>query len=205
MTKALADSIFQKAKFSCLVTRLEDLPSDGLPQVLLAGKSNVGKSSLINRLCRQKRLAKTAQTAGKTRHLIFFDLASQFYLVDLPGYGFSKSSKAEQEHFSQLTDQYLHSASPIHLILHVLDARHLPTKQDIAMIHWLEGVQAPYAILLNKSDKLSKPQQGVMRQKIHRLLLAETGIDFSLVSVSAETGLGIPELESLILDTLALS
>ena len=205
MSRAQADSIFQKAKFSRLVTRLEDLPSDGLPQVLLAGKSNVGKSSLLNQLCRQKRLARTAQEAGKTRHLLFFDLAGKFYLVDLPGYGFSRSSKAEQVRFSKLTDDYLHSGSPIQLILHILDARHLPTKQDLEMIHWLEGVQAPYAILLNKSDKLSRPQQGVMRQKIHQFLLQETGIDFFLLSVSAETGQGIAEVEELILDSLKLS
>ncbi|MDO5033343.1 MAG: ribosome biogenesis GTP-binding protein YihA/YsxC [Eubacteriales bacterium] len=205
MSKAQADSIFQKAKFSRLVARLEDLPSDGLPQVLAAGKSNVGKSSLINRLCRQKRLARTAQQAGKTKNLVFFDLAGEFYLVDLPGYGFSKSSKAEQQRFSRLTDAYLHSASPIHLILHILDARHLPTQQDLAMLSWLEGLEAPYVILLNKSDKLSRNQQVTMRQKIHQYLQEKTGIDFYLLSVSAETGQGIGDLEELILQSVGLT
>lgn len=204
MAKGTIHPLFQQMKFYRLISSLADLPQDGKPQVLLAGKSNVGKSSLLNGLGRNKQLARTSQVAGKTRHLVFFDVAGLFYLVDMPGYGFSKSSKAEQERFSRLTDDYLHARQPISLILHIMDARHRPSRLDLTMIRWLEAVQAPYTILLNKADKLSRPQQGVRRQTIAQYLKKETGLSFTLQLVSAVSGLGLPELAELILDVLGL-
>lgn len=199
---AKVDPILNRTKFYKLIHKIEDLPKDNKPQIVLAGKSNVGKSSLVNRLCGQRRLARTAQEPGKTRNLIFFDVDDKFYLVDLPGYGFSKSSKAEQARFSKLTDDYLHSGSPIALILHLLDARHDPTKQDIQMLHWLEEVGAPYTILLNKMDKLSRPQQGVQSQKIKQKIKKETGHALPVLSISSETGQGIEDLSRIILETV---
>lgn len=194
---------FSKAVFSRLVTKITDLPKDSKPQVVFAGKSNVGKSSVLNKLCRQNKLARTSQAAGKTRNLVFFDVSEEFYLVDLPGYGFSKSSKAEQARFSKLTDDYLHSESPIALILHLLDIRHMPTRQDLEMVYWLEAAKAPYTILLNKADKLSRPKQEQMQSKIKKFLQSETGIVFPMQKISAETGLGIASLADLIRETIA--
>lgn len=196
-------ALLQKTRFAKAVSNLKDLPQDQRPQIVFAGKSNVGKSSLINRLCQQNKLARTAQKAGKTRQLIFFDVAGKFYLVDLPGYGFSASSKKEQAEFSRLTDQYLHSDAPISLILHILDARHLPTRQDLQMIEWLEAAGAPYTMLLNKSDKLSKTQQEDMQKQIHQFLLEESGIDFYLLPVSAVKSEGMDDLVKIMGEALA--
>lgn len=196
------DPIFSKTVFSKLAATPKQLPQDGRPQILMAGKSNAGKSSLINKLCRQKKLARTSSSAGKTRALIFFDVQEQFYLVDLPGYGFSKSSKQEQEAFSKLTDTYLRSNSPIALIIHILDARHLPGTLDLEMIHWLEQRGVPYLILLNKSDKLSRNQQAQMRRKIKQYIEEELGFEPQLLSVSAETGQGLLGLSEIILETV---
>lgn len=196
-------ALLQKTRFTKAVSTLDDLPQDRRSQIVFAGKSNVGKSSLINKLCQQNKLAKTAQKAGKTRQVVFFDVAGKFYLVDLPGYGFSAGSKKEQAEFSRLTDQYLHSGAPIKLILHILDARHLPTKQDLQMINWLESTGAPYAILLNKSDKLSKTQKEEMKKDIHEFLLKESGIDFYLLPVSAVNAEGMDEILKLIEEALA--
>ena len=204
MPEVKSDPIFQRAKFSAFVGDIKNLPKDGLPQIVLAGKSNAGKSSLINKLCRQSKLARTSREAGKTRGLIFFDVAGCFYLVDLPGYGFSRSSKEEQKAFSRLTDVYLRSGQPIALILHLLDARHLPSQLDLEMIRWMEVTQAPYLLLLNKSDKLSRAQQAKSRQEIGRAVKEAVGKELPLLSVSALTGQGLDDLSRQILERLKL-
>ncbi len=204
MPEVKSDPIFQRAKFSAFVGDIKNLPKDGLPQIVLAGKSNAGKSSLINKLCRQSKLARTSREAGKTRGLIFFDVAGCFYLVDLPGYGFSKSSKEEQKAFSRLTDVYLRSGQPIALILHLLDARHLPSQLDLEMIRWMEVTQAPYLLLLNKSDKLSRAQQAKSRQEIGRAVKEAVAKELPLLSVSALTGQGLDDLSRQILERLKL-
>lgn len=201
-------SLFHKTKFFRSVGNIKDLPKDLKAQVLLAGKSNAGKSSLINKLCQQKNLAKTSSSAGKTRLLNFFSVADQFYLVDLPGYGFSKGSYAQQLEFASLTDDYLHTDSPIRLILHVMDARHLPTKDDLQMMAWLEAKDCPYIILLNKSDKLSRAQRDKQKKEIreqiknYREEMGLSGELPDLLSVSAMDGSGLPEMASLILTKL---
>ena len=203
-----AFSLFHKTKFYRSVADIKDLPKDLKSQVLLAGKSNVGKSSLINRLCQQKNLAKTSSSAGKTRLLNFFSVADKFYLVDLPGYGFSKGSYAQQLDFASLTDDYLHTESPIHLILHVMDARHLPSKDDIQMMAWLEARDCPYIILLNKSDKLSRAQRDKQKRVIREHIKtkrSEMGLQEELpeiLSVSAMDGSGLNDLANLILAKL---
>lgn len=204
MPEVKSDPIFQRAKFSAFIGDIKNLPKDGLPQIVLAGKSNAGKSSLINKLCRQSKLARTSREAGKTRGLIFFDVAGCFYLVDLPGYGFSRSSKEEQKTFSRLTDVYLRSGQPIALILHLLDARHLPSQLDLEMIRWMEVTQAPYLLLLNKSDKLSRAQQAKSRQEIGRAVKEAVGKELPLLSVSALTGQGLDDLSRQILERLKL-
>ncbi|MDO5015881.1 MAG: ribosome biogenesis GTP-binding protein YihA/YsxC [Eubacteriales bacterium] len=197
----MVDPILQSTKFYRLIHRLEDLPHDGKPQIVLAGKSNVGKSSVINRLCGQKKLAKTSQAPGKTRNLIFFDVADKFYLVDLPGYGFSKSSQAEQERFSRLVDGYLHTDSPILLVLQLLDIRHDPTALDRQMLAWYQAYDLPYQIVLNKADKLSRPKQGQQVQRLRKKVKEETGQTPEILMVSAESGQGMIELSKLILLT----
>ena len=204
MPEPKINPLLHQAKFSAFVADLKGLPNDALPQVALAGKSNAGKSSLINKLCGQTKLARTSREAGKTRGLIFFDVSGRFYLVDLPGYGFSKSSKEEQKAFSRLTDTYLRSGQPIALILHLLDARHLPSQLDLEMIRWMEVTQAPYLLLLNKSDKLSRAQQARSRQEIGRAVKDAIGEELPLLSISALTGQGLDDLSRQILERLKL-
>lgn len=200
----MVDPILQSCKFHRLIHCLEDLPRDGKPQIVLAGKSNVGKSSVINRLCGQKKLAKTSQSPGKTRNLIFFDVADKFYLVDLPGYGFSKSSQAEQERFSRLVDGYLHTDSPIPLVLQLLDIRHDPTALDQQMLEWYRAYNLPYQIVLNKADKLSRAKQGQQLQRLSKTIQEVTGRRPEILTVSAESGQGMQELSKMILSAAGL-
>lgn len=202
MSAEKIDPIFAKTVFKTSVASIDQLPKDGLPQVLMAGKSNAGKSSLINKLCRQNRLARTSGEAGKTRLLNFYSVDGRFYLVDLPGYGFSKSSRQEQERFSRLTDEYIHSDSPICLILHLIDARHEPSRDDLAMMNWLEHMGFPYHILLNKSDKLSAAQRARARKEIEKSIREALGELPPVMAVSALNGLGLAELGKVILTAI---
>lgn len=204
MSAERIDPIFGKTVFKTSVAREDQLPRDGLPQVLMAGKSNAGKSSLINKLCRQNRLARISSEAGKTRLLNFYSVADRFYLVDLPGYGFSKSSQKEREAFSRLTDRYIHSDSPIRLILHLIDARHDPSRDDLNMMTWLEHMRLPYIVLLNKSDKLSAAQRNRARQGIEKSIRAELGELPQILPISAVNGMGFEELARTILTVIGI-
>lgn len=199
MAEVINDPIFAKAALSRVVGRMDQLPQDKKWQVLFAGKSNAGKSSLINKLCRQKRLARTSASAGKTRQLIFFDLADAFYLVDLPGYGFAQASQAQKEAFNALTEAYLQSKPPIALICHIMDIRHLPGKKDMAMIAWLEATGYPYLLLLNKADKLGRSRRQQEAAKIGRHIQAALGHRVESLTISATEGLGLAILSEKIL------
>lgn len=194
--------LFRKAVFWREVASVADLPQDGVPQIVLAGKSNVGKSSLLNRLCDQKNLARTGKKQGKTRNLIFFQVAGRLYFVDVPGYGFAASSQQEKERFNALTDDYLHSGSPLALILHLVDARHPLSEGDLLMLAWLAAADVPYCLVLNKCDKLSASQLAQNQQAIMRQIRADRGMSYPILAVSAQSGMGLPELRSLIAETL---
>ena len=147
---------FRMTKHSRTVARIADLPSDGLPEIVFAGRSNVGKSSLINLLCGQKNLARVSQVPGKTRQLIYFNVNDELYFVDLPGYGFARSPAQQTQDFSKLTDSYLTSDRPIKLVLHLLDVRHEPSELDVQMINWLASREQPFHIILTKADQVKR-------------------------------------------------
>ncbi len=134
---------------------LKDLKGKPLPEIAFAGKSNVGKSSLLNHLLRTKKLAKTSATPGKTATINFFLVDDSLLLVDLPGYGFAKKSKEEQKQWSLAIDSYLTTRAPLKLILLLIDSRHLPSKEDLLFLHWLEQMQKPFLLIFTKTDKLS--------------------------------------------------
>lgn len=203
MPVPLSEKDFRKLRLARLVASPDALPRDGRPQILLAGKSNAGKSSLLNALAGQRQLARTSSTAGKTRQLLFFALGSAAYLVDLPGYGFTQSSKAGRESLRALTDAYLRSAPPLVLVLQILDIRHLPGEADLAMLEWLEAVKAPYMLLLNKADKLSRAAQERSIREIDKAIQGEMGFSLPPLAVSAVSGQGISELRREILRVLA--
>ena len=165
-------------------------PDPALPQIAVAGKSNVGKSSLINSLCRRKALAKTSATPGKTRLINFFELTSSgadvFSLVDLPGYGYAKASREEQKSWGSLIEAYLASGRVTHLFL-LLDIRHPPTVLDRQMYSYILYYGLPFTLIATKSDKLSRSG----RAKAAAACAKELGAPGALIlPFSAETGEG---------------
>lgn len=130
-------------------------PDDGLPQVVLVGKSNVGKSSFINTLVNRKKLARTSSEPGKTRQINFYNMDEKFYLVDLPGYGFSKMSKQEQAKVGTFIEEYLQKSKNIALIVFLIDIRHDPTTNDKLMYDYIFKTNLPCIVIANKADKLA--------------------------------------------------
>ncbi|MCH8027232.1 MAG: YihA family ribosome biogenesis GTP-binding protein [candidate division Zixibacteria bacterium] len=167
---------------------LKALPKDRLPHIAIAGRSNVGKSSLLNKLVGSKKMAKVSSTPGKTRSLNFFKMNQKFYIVDLPGYGYAKVSKKIQKDWGKLLENYLtDSAMLIGLVL-LLDCRRDPTEQDRQLTGWLAARGLPVLIVMTKTDKLNKDKIN----KKSRQLQAEFGLEvmpFSIVS-----GIGKKEL-----------
>ena len=130
-------------------------PKDNLPEIVLVGKSNVGKSSFINTLVNRKKLARTSSEPGKTRQINFYNLDNKFYLVDLPGYGYSKMSKQEQEKVGNFIEEYLQKSKNIALIVFLLDIRHEPTANDKLMYDYIFKTNLPCLIIANKADKIA--------------------------------------------------
>ena len=131
-------------------------PQDDLPEIVLVGKSNVGKSSFINTLVNRKKLARTSSEPGKTRQINFYNMDSQFYLVDLPGYGYSKMSKQEQAIVGNFIEEYLQKSKKIALIVFVIDIRHEPTANDKLMYDYIFKTNLPCLVITNKADKIAK-------------------------------------------------
>lgn len=158
-----------------------------LPEIAVAGRSNVGKSSLINMLTRNSRLAKIGKTPGKTRIINAFIINQSFCLMDLPGYGFAKIEEKEKQRFSELIEYYLNSSAQLKHVFLLLDIRHHPTSDDKMMLDWLYYYQKPFSIIATKADKLSRAQQAKRLNELSR----ETGIITSgIYSISSVNGSG---------------
>lgn len=142
-------------KFIKSASKPSEFIFDDLPQIAIVGRSNVGKSSLINMLANNKSMAKTSSTPGRTRLVNYFNVNNEFYLVDLPGYGFAKASKAEKESWDAVLDNYFNNTNNLKLVLVLLDSRHIPTPLDVMMINYLVEKNLQYKIVLTKTDKLS--------------------------------------------------
>ena len=177
----------QSADFVVGAVHRGDLPQDGLPEVAFSGRSNVGKSSLINRLARRKKLARTSSTPGKTQELNFYRIDHKLYLVDLPGYGYVKGGVELRKRLGRLTEKYLRERAQLRAVVQLVDARHGPTPLDMTMIEWLHERRLPFLLIFTKADKLSRSQ---ITRQLHQL---ETkghlaGIDFSPFSAVDGTG-----------------
>ena len=171
-----------------------DLIRDDLPIIAMVGKSNVGKSSFINTLTNNKNTAKVGQTPGKTKCLNFFLVDKKFYLVDLPGYGYSTMSEKEKENINKLTNYFLENNRNIRHIFSLIDIRHLPSKDDRAMYDWLVALEKDFTIILNKADKLSNAKiEASMKDMTKALFAKETMIPFS-----AETKLNLDKVLDII-------
>lgn len=148
--------IAKNPRFEISAVKENQYPKNGLPEVVLVGKSNVGKSSFINTMINRKKLARTSSEPGKTRQLNFYNIDDAFYFVDLPGYGYSKMSKHEQVKVGEFIEHYLSSRKEIALIIFLVDIRHDPTSNDFLMYDYVIRSGLPCMILANKADKIAK-------------------------------------------------
>ena len=190
---------FQKVEFLISAASPKDFPKNRLPEIAFAGKSNVGKSSVINRLLQRKNFARVGEKPGKTIHVNYFTLDGKCYLVDLPGYGFAKVAQAEKERWGRLMEDYF-AADRIDLGVMIVDARHAPTNNDITMARWFIDSGCPFGVVANKLDKLKKSQiEGNMQVIREDLELPE---DCVVLPFSAEKGTGKDELVRMILSAV---
>lgn len=147
--------IIKNAQFKISAVSPKQYPDDNLPEIVLVGKSNVGKSSFINTMINRKKLARTSSEPGKTRQINFYDINQSFYFVDLPGYGYSKMSKVEQARVGNFIEEYLSTSKNIALIIFLIDIRHLPSENDRLMYDYVVRSGRPFIILANKADKIA--------------------------------------------------
>lgn len=150
--------MFEKQQFIKSAFILSEIPKQRLPEVILCGRSNVGKSSFINSFFNRKDLAKVSSTPGKTRSINFYEIDNKFYIVDLPGYGYAKTSKTERAKWYKLIGEFITKSSHIQLAIHFIDSRHKPTELDYQLNKLLHELNIPYIILLSKVDKLKQSE-----------------------------------------------
>jgi GTP-binding protein len=150
--------MFEKQEFIKSVYNVREVPKFRLPEVILCGRSNVGKSSFINSLFNRKNLAKISSTPGKTRSINYYLIDEKLYFVDLPGYGYAKTSLKEREYWGKIISEYISVSGHISLAIHLIDSRHKPTELDVLLNSLLKQSKIPYLILLNKVDKLSQSE-----------------------------------------------
>ena len=190
---------FQKVEFLISAAATKDFPKTRLPEIAFAGKSNVGKSSVINRLLQRKNFARVGDKPGKTIHVNYFTIDSCCYLVDLPGYGYAQVSQKEKERWGKLMEDYF-AAGRIDLGVLIVDYRHPPTKNDITMARWFLDSGCPFVVVANKMDKLKKSELEPNLKTIREDL--ELPDNCPIIPFSAEKGNGRDELVRLILNTV---
>ena len=185
---------FNKAEFVLSAVRAETFIRDGKPQVTFAGRSNVGKSSVINRLLGRKNFARVGATPGKTSQINYFDIDGRLYFTDLPGYG--KVSQEERDRWGRLMERYFAEEGLITLGVLIVDARHKPTADDVTMCDWFKGTGCPVIVVANKLDKLKKSEMAARKEEFEKIC-APYGCQ-GVVLTSAENGLGMDELRTLL-------
>lgn len=190
---------FEQAEFVTGAPSLDDCPPPTIPEFCFAGRSNVGKSSLINKVTKKRKLARTSNTPGKTQQMNYYKINNMFYLVDLPGFGFAKVPKKERERWGRDIQNYLKNRESLQLIVHLVDARHDPTALDEDFFFWMASNQMPFSVVLTKSDKLSGNKLAKSVRKVQGVL-SKMNIEVPVLPCSAESGKGIGELRSLIND-----
>ena len=191
------------AQFVLSAVSPRDFLDDGLPQVAFAGRSNVGKSSAINRLLNRKNFARVGAVPGKTVHINYFRIDDAFYLVDLPGYGYAQVSKGERDRWGKLMEDYFARPELLTLGVMIVDARHKPTADDRTMARWFRDTGRPLVVAANKLDKLKKSEIIPNLQLIRDTL--ELGEGDPVIPFSAEKGTGREELLSAIFSGIKLT
>lgn len=186
---------FNEVSFEFAAGTVNQLPESTLPEIVFSGHSNVGKSSLINKLVQRKALARVSAQPGKTATINFYRL-QEFRLVDLPGYGYAKVSKAEKQRWASLIEGYLSSQRNIKLIVQIIDIRHKPTKDDYDMLSFLYNSNAPFVVVLTKKDKLKKTAYDKRIDEVLDELQDYEGIQ--LIPFSAIDGSGVDDIKEVI-------
>ncbi len=186
---------YNNAQFYTSYGSFKQIPPSERTEIAFSGRSNVGKSSLINKIFNRKSLARVSAVPGKTATINFYSLEN-LYFVDLPGYGYAKVSKSEKERWGELIEGYLHDERELALVFQLIDFRHPPTADDIMMVNFLIDSEIPFVVVLTKADKLSKKQREERRASLlNELPCAE---DITIIEFSAQTGEGRDEIRSII-------
>ena len=186
---------YHNVKFEASYGLLKQLPPSDMPELVFAGRSNVGKSSLINKIFNQKQLARVSSVPGKTATINFFTLEGLRF-ADLPGYGYAKVAKTEKERWAKLMEGYFASDRDIALVFSLVDMRHPPTADDVQMINFLIENEFPFVVVCTKSDKLSRKQQAERLEALKTEL--PYGDEITIIPFSAKTGEGVDEIKAII-------
>lgn len=190
----------KQAEFVTSMASYGSFAGRGLPQIAVAGKSNVGKSSLINRLCNRNKLARTSSTPGKTRLINVFLLNRAFHLIDLPGYGFAKVDKQEKARWGRMMQDYFETADELRHVFCLVDIRHEPTEDDKQMNTFLRQMGIPFTVIATKADKISRGARQKQLAPICRALLVQP---WEVICWSSEDGTGRDQVLKLLDDVLA--
>lgn len=177
-----------KSEIVISAVKREQYPEGGLPEIALAGRSNVGKSSFINKMINRKNLARTSQRPGKTQTLNFYIINEMMYFVDVPGYGFAKVSKSERDAWGRMIETYISEREPLKAVIQLIDIRHDPSKDDVLMYEWLKHFDIPVIIIATKADKIPKGKWQKHEKAIKEKLNKDP--NDPIVVFSSETGYG---------------
>ncbi|SDX40062.1 ribosome biogenesis GTP-binding protein YihA/YsxC [Paenibacillus sp. CF384] len=188
-------------EFVISAVRPDQYPVDALPEFALAGRSNVGKSSLINKMIMRKGLARTSSQPGKTQQLNYYRVNNEVYLVDFPGYGYAKVSKVQRAQFGTMIETFLSDREPLHMVFLIVDIRHEPSVDDCLMYDWLKHYEIPVCVVTTKADKIPKSKWDKHVKMVKKKLGFQTGDHHVLFS--SETGLGRDELWAIINQSIA--
>ena len=185
--------IIKDVRFIKGATRWEHFPTDGLPEVAFVGRSNVGKSSLLNMLAGRTKLARTSGTPGKTQEFNFYRVNNHLYFVDLPGYGYAKISRAQRNRWGRFIGRYLTERAPLRAVFHLIDSRHAPTALDEDVMALMRGGPVPYLLVLTKTDKLSGNERARSRTRIANVL-EKAALEAPVIFTSAKDKRGREDL-----------
>ena len=188
---------YNKVEFEAAFGTLKQIPQSDLPEIVFAGRSNVGKSSMLNRIFNRKNLARVSSMPGKTITINFFKVENDVRIVDLPGYGYAKVAKGEKRRWAEMMEGYFQSPRNIKLVVQLVDMRHKPSEDDYVMMRFLQDAGLPFIVAATKSDKLNKTQYNERKNAL-REELAEFGDNITILPFSSEKGEGTEELKEII-------
>lgn len=188
---------YNKVEFEAAFGTLKQIPQSDLPEIVFAGRSNVGKSSMLNRIFNRKNLARVSSMPGKTITINFFKVENDVRIVDLPGYGYAKVAKGEKRRWAEMMEGYFQSPRNIKLVVQLVDMRHKPSEDDYIMMRFLQDAGLPFIVAATKSDKLNKTQYNERKNALKEEL-AEFGDNLTILPFSSEKGEGAEELKKII-------